>query len=158
MRLLAFFALLLALAATGWAGQSFWQEWRVQDAPVAPRRAALQPSETAAPAPTPSVRSWPALFGEPQPPAPPKPPAPQPKEEPQPPPRQYPPLDSMGYVLTGVVQVNGTVWATVSHPSGQQLLRKGDILRDDLRITRIDERGLWAAPEGGQEMLLAFPE
>lgn len=158
MRIAALFALLVALAAAGWAGQQLWQELQAQEPPALQREAAAgDPAEPQPPRQqTQQARRWPYLFGEPQ---PPKPPGSAKKEdEPQPPPKKFPPLASMGYVLKGTVTANGTIWALVSHASGEHVLRVGDALREDLVVTRIDGQGLWATPKGGDEMLLEWPE
>ncbi|MEQ9241950.1 hypothetical protein [Roseovarius indicus] len=156
MRLLAYIVLLIALASAGWAAQQFWDEWTVEREPEVRRSAT--PSESAPqPERRQTARQWPAVFGEPQPPAAPEPQPPK-KEEPQPPPKAMPPLDSMGYKLTGVIEMDDGVWAMISHPSGAQILRQGDELTDGLTVTRITKTGLWAAPDGGEEMMLGFPE
>ncbi|MDM8167628.1 type II secretion system protein N [Roseovarius sp.] len=157
MRLLAYIVLLIALASAGWAAQQFWDEWTVEREPQV-RRSATQTGEAQPPERQVVSRQWPAVFGEPQPPAPPEPQPPKQEEEPQPPPQAMPPLDSMGYKLTGVIEMNDGVWAMISHPSGEQILRQGDELTEGLVVTRISKTGLWAAPDGGEEMMLGFPE
>jgi len=100
---------------------------------------------------------WPALFGELQPPAPPAP-APQaepdpPAAEPQPP---APPLSSLSYRLKGVVRSGETVWAMVSHPTGERILKVGDALEDGLTVVRIDSNGLWVDTGRAEAELLGF--
>ena len=158
MRLAAFIATLICLAAAAYAGQQAWQVWQNPLPPsldVATQDIPDPAQPSAAPAPPP--RAWPALFGEPQPPKPsePQPPA-SPEAEPQPP---APPLSSLGYALKGVVSDGGTRWALVSHPTGDALLQVGDPLGDSYTVAAIDARGLWvvAAP-GADPQLLEFAE
>jgi hypothetical protein len=158
MRFLAFVALLISLAAVGWAGQVLWQEVQARDDVVVERQAAAQEAEPQPPTQTSPLRTWPALFGELQPPAPPEPQPPKQQEEPQPPPKKFPPLASKGYVLQGTVSAGEVTWALVSHPTGARVLRVGDALEEGLPIIRIDANGLWAQPVGGDEMLLEWPE
>lgn len=103
---------------------------------------------------------WPALFGEPQPPAPepePQPPAPEPEPEPPAPPAPpLPPLESLGYSLKGLVRANDVVWAMISHPTGDRVLRVGDTLQDDLIVTRIDETGIWVGNGQAEPQQLDF--
>lgn len=156
MRLVAALLTLVILGAAGLAGQMLYQE--LQTPPTAPVQATLQtvqsqPTSSAVP-----PRQWPALFGEPQPPAPPasepQPPAP----EPQPPAPSMPPLDSLGYGLKGVVRINDNDWAIVSHPTGERLVRVGDVLQEGLIVTRIDDVGLWVSANGAAAELLGFEE
>lgn len=154
MRFLAYFALALSLAAAAYAGQTLWQELQVSYDPV-PTPAAL--AEAAEPQPPSSAlppRKWPLLFGEKQPPQPPKPE--EAEAEPQPPAEKAPPIDALGYTLKGVVRDEGRVWAMVSHPTGDRVLRVGDELAAGMVVSKIDERGLWAAPDGGTPALLGF--
>lgn len=157
MRFAAFLALLISLAAAGWAGQGLWQEWQASQAPLPPRAAALPEAEPQPPAATLPPRSWPLLFGEKMPPLPPNEPEP-PKAEPEPPMPKAPPIDALGYTLKGVVRADGSVWAMVSHPTGEQVLRVGDVLEAGLVVAKIDEQGLWAGPEGEEPGLLGFEE
>lgn len=154
MRFLAYLATLAALGAVVLAGQVFWQTWQ---APVPER--AVQMAAVAAPVPGPGtqaaapLRDWPALFGtrviaEPQPPRPPEPVA-----EPQPPAPPAPPIESLGYALKGVVSDGENRWAIVSHPTGEQLLKVGDMLGETYTITAIDVSGLW-----GQSDARAAPQ
>lgn len=158
MRFMAFAALLMSLAMAGWAGQVLWQQVQAQDDVVAERQTAALEAEPQPPSQTSPPRTWPALFGEPQPPKPPEPQPPKKQEEPQPPPQKFPPLASKGYVLQGTVSAGEETWALVSHPSGARVLRVGDTLEEGLPIIRIDTTGLWAQPPGGDEMLLEWPE
>ena len=157
MRFAAFLALLMSLAAAGWAGQSFWHEWQASHAPVAPRAVMLSEAEPQPPADALPPRRWPLLFGEKMPPLPPKEPEP-PETEPEPPKAKAPPIDALGYTLKGVVRADGQVWAMVSHPAGDEVLRVGDVLEAGLVVAKIDEQGLWAGPEGEAPGLLGFPE
>jgi len=157
MRFAAFFALLISLAAAGWAGQALWQELQVSYDPVTARAEGLREAEPQPPAQAPAPRNWPLLFGEKMPPQPPKQPEP-PKTEPEPPAQKSPPLDALGYTLKGVVRASGSVWAMVSHPTGEQVLRVGDDLGAGMIVARIDEQGLWAGAQGDEPALLGFPE
>lgn len=162
MRLLALVATLVALAATAFAGQALWQVIR-QPVPALPEPglAATQTIQPTAPPPAPRLTNWPAIFGapmvaEPQPPQPvvAPPPEPQPPAPTAPP---APPIESLGFTLSGIVR-NGTgQWAIVSHPTGDLLLRVGDMLGESYRVTAIDEQGLWAqsSPDAAPQ-LLAF--
>ena len=158
MRLLAFVAALIAMAAAALAGQVLWQV--VQDpVPARTERDAttdamqvVQNGQARAP-----LRDWPALFGarvipEPQPPRPPKA-----EPEPQPPAPPMPPLESLGYSLQGVVRNGDNSWAMVSHPTGEQLLKVGDMLNEDYTVSAIDVQGLWVTTARGSEpQLLGF--
>lgn len=157
MRFLAYVALLISLAAAGWAGQALWQELQVSPDPVVLRQDGLSPAEPQPPAEALPPRQWPLLFGEKMPPLPPKEPEVA-ETEPEPPKPGAPPIDSLGYTLKGVVRADGAVWAMVSHPTGEQVLRVGDELGAGLIVARIDEQGLWAGPDGGEPELLGFPE
>lgn len=163
IRLLAILATLAALAAVAWAGQGL----RIAlETPLPAPASAQAPLTGAAPdlvraAPQPP-RDWPALFGEvvipePQPPAPPPPrPEPQPPAPPAPP---APPIESLGYTLRGVVSDGENRWAMVSHPTGEQLLRVGDMLGETYEIVAIDTAGLWGRSSPGAEaVLLGFAE
>ncbi|MDU8912183.1 hypothetical protein [Aestuariicoccus sp. MJ-SS9] len=160
MRVLAFLATLAALAAAALAGQELRQvlERPVPDTAAPPVTAAGADPDPARAAPAPP-RDWPALFGEvvvaePQ---PPKPPAPAP--EPQPPRPPAPPIDSLGYSLQGLVSEGENRWAIVSHPTGETLLRVGDMLGEIYEITAIDAQGLWArAAPDADPVLLGFAE
>lgn len=157
MRLIAALLTLMALALAAQAGHGLWQELtRPPAAPV--QMAAAGDSDAVFPAPArQDRRRWPALFGEKQPPRPPEPPK-QTEAEPQPPRAPKPPIDSLGYHLKGVVQAGNATWAMVSHPSGEQLLRVGDDLREGITVARIDRAGVWVSREGDAPELLAFPE
>lgn len=160
MRIIALVFSVFALAATALAGQELWQVW--QD-PLPSAAQARSATDTAAagsePQPPAPPRRWPALFGEVQPPEPqpPKPPAPEP--EPQPPAPRAPPLASLGFSLRGMVSSGGIRWALVSHPTGDQLFKVGDVLTPDYTIARIDDDGIWAVTAPGAEpQLLGFVE
>ena len=157
MRFAALFALLISLAAAGWAGQALWQELQVSHDPVSARVEGVREAEPQPPAQAIPPRNWPLLFGEKMPPLPPKEPEP-PETEPEPPAQKSPPLDALGYTLKGVVRASGSVWAMVSHPTGEQVLRVGDDLGAGMIVARIDEQGLWAAAQGDEPALLGFPE
>ncbi|MBY5935518.1 hypothetical protein KUV51_21095, partial [Tateyamaria omphalii] len=124
--------------------------------PPAPVAAAVPRASAAQPV------IWPALFGEPQPPAPPAPP-PTPvvapvAEEPQPPAPPRPPLSSLGYTLKGTVRAGDAVWGLVSHPTGQMILRRGDMLADGMVIARIDGSGIWVDTGAEDLELMGYPE
>lgn len=156
MRILALVALLMSLAAAGWAGQLFWQEWQVSYAPIAPRAPGVgREEEPQPPADALPPRKWPLLFGEKMPPLP---PTPEEAAEPEPPAPKAPPIDALGYTLKGVVRADGQVWAMVSHATGDEVLRVGEELTPGMIISKIDERGLWAGVEGAEPALLGFPE
>ena len=151
MRLVATLLTLIALAIAGWAGKSLYA---VLKSPLPdPQIAVVQAAARQALPMQPNARQWPALFGEPQPPVPepePQPPTP----EPQPPAPPRPPLSSLGYQLNGVVRANDAVWAIVSHPTGERLMRVGDALEDGLIITKIDEAGMWVSTNGSPADLM----
>lgn len=157
MRFLAYFALAISLGAAAWAGQVLWQELQVSHDPVAARAALERDVEPQPPAEAMPPRQWPLLFGEKMPPLPPKP-ADAAEEEPQPPPEKAPPIEALGYTLKGVVRAGGTVWAMVSHPTGDEVLRVGDELAAGMIVAKIDEQGLWAGTKGAEPALLGFPE
>lgn len=144
MRLIAAIMTLVAVAASGLAGQKLHETLNTPAADLAGAQATrASTSEPQPPAQAPRPRRWPAVFGELQPPAPPAPPpqSPQPPaREPQPP---RPPIDSLGYALKGIVRVDQKIWAMVSHPTGDNLMRVGDTLSNGATIERIDEQGLW---------------
>ena len=160
MRLIAAIMTLVALAASGLAGQKLHETLNTPPAELAGSvLARADMAEPQSPAQATRSRRWPAVFGEPQPPLPPAPPPaqepPTPAQEPQPP---RPPIDSLGYALKGVVRVDEKIWAMVSHPTGDQLMQVGDTLSNGATIERIDEQGLWV--ENGQDdlVLLGFVE
>ncbi len=155
MRLIAAILTCGALALAALSGLELWhilsrpaQQDTALD-PSATDGAKLQPPRHQPP------RHWPALFGEPQPPKPTQPPQ---QTEPQPPQPPKPPIESLGYQLRGRVQVGSGTWAILAHPSGEQLLRKGDELREGIIVVRIDEEGLWVSRNGDQAELLGFEE
>ena len=82
----------------------------------------------------------------------------QPQPEPQPPKASLPPIESLGYVLKGRVQAGQATWAIVAHPSGEQLVRRGDHLREGIEVVRIDGEGLWVSRQGEAPELLGFAE
>lgn len=165
LRLITIFVTFASLAAVGVAGQSLWRALNTPPAelPQVVHNTATMASAPPKAAPKTPPLIWPDLFGAIQPPAPepePRPPAPQPqppapKPEPQPP---APPLDSLGYQLKGVVRTNNKVWAMVSHPTGERLMRVGDVLQDNLVVARIDDAGLWVSANGGPAQLLEFAQ
>ena len=156
MRLIAPLLTLAALALAVLAGH---QLWLLLSTPV-PQQAALSPAQQQA-APQPpqprARRQWPPLFGEKQPPRPASPPV-QSQPEPQPPKPALPPIESLGYVLKGRVQAGRATWAIVAHPSGEQLVRQGDHLREGIEVMRIDAQGLWISRQGEAPELLAFED
>lgn len=160
MRWIATFFTLLALAATGLAANELHVALTKRTPHVA---AAFVDQGDAAPievALNTSARSWPTLFGEIQPPkvirA--EPPTPEPVVDQQPPAPPRPSLASLGYELKGVVRAGDAVWGLVSHPTGQQILRQGDTLTQDITIARIDETGLWVHNGGDDPELLGFTD
>lgn len=159
MRLIAAIMTLIALAASGLAGQKLHETLNTPGDEVTGARVTDgEVAEPQPPAQPPRPRRWPAVFGELQPPKPPpaaepQPPAPTP--EPQPP---RPPLDSLGYALKGVVRVDQKIWAMVSHPTGDQLMRVGDTLSNGATVKRIDEQGVWVDNGGDDLALLGFVE
>lgn len=155
MRLIAALSTLGCLALASLAGHQLWQ---VLAAPPPEQQRQELPTlaaGSAPPAPQRARRHWPALFGEKQPPRPAAAPV---TPEPQPPQVPKPPLDSLGYVLKGRVQAGQATWAIVDHPSGEQLVRRGDSLREDVTVVRIDAEGLWVSRQGDAPELLGFAE
>ncbi|WP_270725265.1 type II secretion system protein N [Shimia sp. Alg240-R146] len=161
MRLIAALATLVALAALAFAALE------LQAALTTPVPAAT--ASTNAPTSAPQIarsepqppRRWPAVFGiavkeEPQPPAP-----PTPAREPQPPTPPAPPIGSLGYTLKGMVRSGSDDgrgdWAIVSHPTGDRLLRVGDLLTEGVTVADITEEGLWVDRDG-ERALLGFVE
>ncbi len=158
MRLIAAIMTLVTLAASGLAGQKLYE---TVNAPVAQVDVAAlanvpntEPQLTTQVAPS---RRWPALFGEVQPPLPKAPVVlPQPPtsvQEPQPP---KPPVSSLGYSITGLVDLGDIVMAMVSHPTGNTLIRVGDTLATGVIVKRIDEAGLWVDNGADELELLAY--
>ena len=156
MRLIATLLTLGALALAALAGHQLWQLLSAPPAGQAQVRQGESPTSAPQPPQRRSARPWPALFGEKQPPRPPSPPKQQP--EPQPPKSPLPPIESLGYVLKGRVQAGQSTWAIVAHPSGEQLLRQGDYLREGIEVMRIDGEGLWVSRQGEAPELLGFAE
>ena len=159
MRFVAALLTLVALTAAALAGQGLWQEVKAPPAASSPAEVVLagasQPPTSSLP-----PRVWPALFGEPAPPMPPKaePQPPKPVVAPQPPRPQMPPLESLGYELKGLVRTDGAIWAMISHPTGQRVLRPGDDLEPGYRIDRIDSAGIWVTDGEADPALLGFRE
>lgn len=160
MRLIAAFFTLLMLAATVLAGLELSAALAAPTPRAAPAIVARAVAEIEAGAnENDAALVWPALFGSPEPPAPPPAPlAPVVVEETQPPAPPKPPLRSLGYELKGVIQAGNAVWGLVSHPTGDQIMRVGDTLSDDMVIARIDEMGLWVDVGADQPELLGFSE
>ncbi len=154
MRAIAFLASLVALAGLAFAGQKLQKAWVSEPQVVtsersgqAQRVAELQPPRSS------QARDWPAVFGErvvpePQPPAPPKPP-----EPPAPAPPPAPPIESLGYSLKGTVELGGSFWAIVSHPTGDQVLSIGDELTNGIKVVEITEEGLGLETARGREFI-----
>lgn len=159
MRFVAALLTLVALTAAALAGQGLWQE--VKDPPaVAVPSAVIPEGEAQPPSSSLPPRVWPALFGEPQPPMPPQP-APEPPTPvaaPQPPKPPMPPLESLGYELKGLVRAEGAIWAMISHPTGQRVLRPGDALEEGYTVARIDSAGVWVTDGDAEPALLGFRE
>lgn len=157
MRLIAGSCSVLALIALIWAGQVFWEARTADVSQSAPNAIARQTDAPLTPTQQAPAARWPAMFGElevvePQPPAPSAPPAPA-----QPPKPAMPPLASLGYSLKGVVRDGDNVWAMVSHPTGDVILRVGDNLVEGMVVDAIDAQGLWVRTDEDRA-LLAFPE
>lgn len=154
MRVIAFLASLVALAGLGFAGQKLQIAW-VSEPQVVTTESSGQPQRVAElqrPS-SPQFREWPAIFGErvipePQPPAPPNPP-----EPPEPPPPAAPPVESLGYSLKGTVELGGSSWAIVSHPTGDQVLSVGDELVAGVIVVEITEEGLGLETARGREFI-----
>ena len=138
MRLIATLLTLGALAWAGFAGHQLWQLLSAPSADLAQVRQGGSPTSAPQPPQRRSARPWPELFGEKQPP--------------------LPPIESLGYVLKGRVQAGQSTWAIVAHPSGEQLLRQGDYLREGIEVMRIDGEGLWVSRQGEAPELLGFAE
>ncbi|MFW2541371.1 hypothetical protein ACN2XU_01920 [Primorskyibacter sp. 2E107] len=158
MRILAWIVTFALLAFAGQAGFVLWTEVNTPEPPVTLAALPDARAEGAEPQPPAPPRSWPALFGEPQPPKPPAPPPEPPKAEPQPPKPPKPPIDSLGYELKGLVQMQDVTWAMVFHATGEQLVRPGHMLRDGIEVVRIDEAGVWVSRDGDAPELLGFAE
>lgn len=156
MRLIATLLTLGALALAALAGHQLWQLLSAPPAGQAQLSLGAEHANEPQPPQRRSARPWPALFGEKRPPRPPSPPKQQP--EPQPPKPPLPPIESLGYVLKGRVQAGQSTWAIVAHPSGEQLLRQGDYLREGIEVMRIDGEGLWVSRQGEAPELLGFAE
>lgn len=153
MRLVAALIFLLTLAAAAMAGQVLWHEINAPAPDVTPARTAASGSAEAPVAIGSGARRWPALFGEPQPPAP----AAPVRSEPAAPSAPLPPLESLGFQLKGVVRSGTQVWAMIGHPSGDQLVRVGDELGRGIEVTDINEDGLWLRRAGNPPEVLSFP-
>lgn len=159
MRVLAWIVTFALLAFAGQAGFALWTAVNTEPPPLT--LAALPEGEVSAAEPMPPAppRGWPAVFGEPQPPKPPAPPPPPPpREEPQPPKPPKPPLESLGYELKGMVQLDDVTWAMVNHATGEQLVRPGHMLRDGIEVVRIDDAGVWVSRDGDAPEVLEFIE
>ncbi|MGH1414397.1 MAG: hypothetical protein ACRBB0_12965 [Pelagimonas sp.] len=155
MRWIGWITTLGALAFAGQSGHALWQTTQTEPEQIGP---VVQqgPSniEESAP-PQRAVRHWPPIFGEPRPPTPVLAP---PTPEPQPPRPPLPPIDSLGYSLKGLVQAGSATWAMVHHPTGEQLVRAGDMLTEEMEVARIDKQGVWVTRGGGEPELLSFAE
>ncbi len=148
VRLLAFLCALAALAGLALAARDLNRVLRAP-APdtVAAQPGGAQPQPPTPAPPVPPAQAWPPLFGtlvvpEPQPPTPPQPPAPP-----------APPLSSLGFTLKGTATLNGETWAILAHPTGERILRVGDLLAEGLQVVAIDDSGLWVGRNGGREVL-----
>lgn len=155
MRLIAPLLTLTALALAGLAAQQLMLLLTAPQHQLTQLPPLQQQTESQPPQPR-SSAAWQPLFGEKQPPRAPKPP--QQQAEPQPPKPQLPPLESLGYVLKGRVQAGQATWAIVAHPSGEQLVRQGDQLREGIKVLRIDAQGLWISRQGAAAEVLGFAE
>lgn len=154
MRLIAVLCSLLALFALQHSVRLFWQAWTAPALQTAAAPDRLPEAEAAAPPAPAPVQHWPALFGtlvkeEPQPPAPPAPP-PAPPAPPKPP---APPISSLGYNLKGVVRNGDSIWAIISHPTGEQILSVGDELTEGIVVDAITAGGLWVVRDGERSLL-----
>lgn len=161
MRLIAAIMTLVALGAAALAGQKLRDVMMQTEAEtVVSLVPQIGTAQTQSDLPNTPTRHWPSLFGELAPPTPPAPPVvATPEPEPQPPVPSTPPkppIDSLGYTLNGVVRAGDNVWAMVSHPTGEQILRVGDDLGNGTIINRIDEAGLWVDNGGDEPELLGF--
>lgn len=157
MRFVAALLTLVALTAAALAGQGLWHEVKAPPAKARPATVAGA-DEPQPPAQALPPRVWPALFGEPQPPLPPaaEPQPPTATTPPEPPKAQMPPLESLGYELTGLVRADGTIWALISHPTGQRILHPGDTLEEGYTVERIDSAGIWVSDGEAEPELLGF--
>lgn len=155
MRWIGWIIAVVALGFAGQTGYAVWLDWQAGQAQAtlapAPQTPDAQPPEPPRAAP----RNWPPVFGEPQ---PPKPAPPAPKAQPQPPKPPQPPLESLGYALKGVVQTGNATWAMVHHPTGERLVRVGDMLTDTIEVAIIDTAGVWVSRDGGDPELLGFAD
>ena len=159
MRLFAAITTLATLAACLLAAQRLQVAFAMpEDAPVILETAAVADAAPVAQPPR-ALYRWPPVFGHPQPPAPPVAPAPPPPapalEPPRPP---APPIESLGYRLKGLVRSDAAVWALVSHPTGERIMRFGDSLAEGIVITRIDEAGVWLDTGGDALAVLGFSD
>lgn len=157
MRLIAGLCTLVCLGAAAWAGWQLAEELRAPSGPLTMPNQGQQAEEAAPAQLEHPPRRWTALFGERQ---PPKPQAAPPvlQEEPQPPKAAKPPLTSLGYTLKGMVRDGANSWAIVGHPTGDRLLRVGDMLEPNVEVAIIDAEGLWVSRDGDSAELMAFPE
>lgn len=154
MRLLSATVTVAMLVGAALSGFALWTELSAQ--PVANATTPKTAEAEAQPPRQAASRLWPALFGEPQPPAP-QPPTPQPVEPARNAPPK-PPLSSLGYSLSGVVTTDTGTWALLSHPAGGKLVKVGDALERGVEVVRIDADGLWLSRDGDAPELLAFAE
>jgi len=69
---------------------------------------------------------------------------------PQPP---APPLSSLGYTLRGVIVNDGQSWAIITNPSGDRIVKVGDMLTAGIKVAAIDDTGLVLATSHGTERL-----
>jgi len=143
MRLIASLMTFGCLALAAWLGQQLWQlHSTLQPAPPA-LSAQLAPGPATTGAAPARARIWPALFGTPV------------TVEPQPPAPPLPPIASLGYRLKGVVRNGSADWAIVTHPTGDLLLKAGDMLTEGVEVLEISAEGLWLG-NAEQRQLLEF--
>ncbi|PYG27236.1 type II secretion system protein N [Pelagimonas varians] len=155
MRWIGWIVAIVALAFAGQTGHALWLSWQSSHSEASLAPAPQTPDQLPPEPPRRAPRNWPSVFGEPQ---PPKPAPPEPVAEPQPPKPPQPPIDSLGYSLKGLVQTGRSTWAMVHHPTGEQLVRVGDMLAENIEVARIDDDGVWVSRFGGDPELLDFPE
>jgi len=157
MRPIAAITTLIALAGCLLAAQRLQSALAMPDEqPSVPESVEMAEVAPTAEPPRPPHR-WAPVFGYPQPPAPPAAPEPaSPIAVAEPPRPPAPPIESLGYSLKGLVRSDTAVWALVSHPTGERIMRVGDSLADGIVITQIDEDGVWLDTGGDSLALLGF--
>lgn len=157
MRLIAFLATLAALVALAFATLELQTALTAPVPPSETRVAGAVPQQQTPRNEPQPPRLWPAVFGEeikaePQPPTP-----PTPAREPQPPKPPAPPIESLGYTLKGMVRTGAEDgrgdWAIVNHPTGDRLVRVGDMLSEGVKVVEITDEGIWVDRDGDRALL-----